>query len=167
MEPTGYDTILFTFSEPRSVVRATLDSLRRAHTQLQVDLEFVQPDQHRITNATKEQCLEAVSNSPHTIMYIYLVAGLREHLEERGYTLATSGDGPFALHVRRRHRIAFHLGAIDELYGNDGPANPPHPYSGWLCSSVIYEITIVTPEDPSLHSPSKGLVELVINNCIG
>lgn len=167
MEPTGYDTILFTFSEPGSVIRATMDSLKREHSGLELDLEFVQPDRDSITNATTEQCLDAASSSLHLIIYIYLVSGLREHLEEKGYSIATSGEGPFALHVRRRQQIAFRLGAIDELYGNDGPGSPPEPYPGWLCSSVIFEITIVTPEDPTLHQPSRELVELLINSCIG
>jgi hypothetical protein len=165
MEPTGYDTILFVFADLERVMQNILGSIRDIYTRAEFDLEHVRPDQDGIADANVEQCIAALS-SEHIIIYMYVAPHLRGYLEEHGYTLSPEGEGPFAMHVRRRYEIVFHMKGINECHDNSEPIKPPLPYNGWLCSPVVYEITIVTPGEPDQHHASKHLIELIINECI-
>ncbi len=166
MEPTGQDTILFTFYEPTALVESLITWVKTLYPNSQFDIESVQTSQSTTENATLSQCIDMLSDSLHTILYIYSIPILREHLEENGYVLFNAEEGPAALHVRHRHGIVLHLDGVKEVHRNDGPASPPDPYVAWICSPVVYEITIVTSGNPSTHNASKLLVEAVVNICI-
>lgn len=166
MELTGRDTILFTFHEPVELVKSLIIWLKTLYPNSQFDIEPVQTNQPAIENATLSQCIDMLSNSMHTILYIYSVPILRKHLEVNGFILFNAQEGPAAIHIRQRHGIVLHLDGVKEVHRDDGPVSPPDPYVAWVCSPVVYEITIVTSGNPSTHIASKLLVEAVINICI-
>jgi len=166
MQLTGFDTILFTFQDPVLLVRELQDLVSTEHTDAEFDVEHVQPDRPSIENATRDQCAAAFSTSIHAILYIYFRTELRGHLEENGYVLTPFGDGSMALHVRHRRAIAFHMTGINEVHQNDGPVPPPEPYIGWMCSPLVYEVTLVTSGNPKDHDESRRMIEALINICI-
>lgn len=80
------------------------------------------------------------------------------------------GDGPFAIHSRVRRSVEFACAALDERQVTDVEANrfnAPDPYEAWICTPLIYEITVVAPDDPTSHGFSSWVLEIAKQACAG
>ncbi|HEU5116803.1 MAG TPA: hypothetical protein VFT74_09030 [Isosphaeraceae bacterium] len=168
MEPTGYDTVLFSFADPVRVLRRVVDALHeRSGGVVEFDLDFLPNDEPALTGPGRDELLGALSEREwrHCIVCIYQKPWMRQHLEDHVYTSGPEGDGPLALHVRRRCNASFELGLIREVSREESPVGPPLPYSGWLCSPLVYEWTVVTWESPERSRTCNGFVDLLIQGC--
>jgi hypothetical protein len=90
---------------------------------------------------------------------------MKKHHEEQGYSLDASGEGPFPVHFRKRKEVVFELGNINERSCRDKTIGTIDPYSGWLCSPEVLEVSIVTPSNPENDLFSKWVVAQVISSC--
>ncbi len=172
MEITGCDLVIFTFEQPRVVFARVLASiLERWPTALVEDLDF---GAVAVAVPGRDLTVEQLPVEQGVLLFVRdEVMGL--HMENHAYTPMQDGDGPFAIHSRVRRSIEFSCSALDELQVIDVPVsfvnasliNAPDPYEAWICTPLIYEITVVTPDDPTSHGFSSWVLEIAKQACTG
>jgi hypothetical protein len=159
MEPTGFDTVIFTFVRPRLVFRQVVAAIATSWpASLVEDL-----DDRQAGSQTCSLVEEDRLPSEAGVLLFLRDRMMAQHLEDHGYTPMDDGDGPFAVWFRKRAGVEFRLGCVNELHVED---NPPRlgqvdPYPAWFCSPVVYEMTLVTPDNPEAHPFSKWVCRIV------
>ena len=172
MELTGCDLVIFTFEQPRVVFARVLASiLERWPAALVEDLDF---GSAAVAVPGRDLTVEQLPGEQGVLLFVRDEA-MSLHMENHAYTPMQDGDGPFAIHSRVRRSIEFSCSALDELQVIDVPAsfvkaslvNAPDPYEAWICTPLIYEITVVAPDDPTSHGFSSWVLEIAKQACAG
>ncbi len=89
-------------------------------------------------------------------------------MAEAAYAPMADGDGPFAVIARARRKVEFRIARLEELRVAGEPEFPGvEPYAAWLCSPSVFEITLVTPDDPERQPFSVWACESVRQACGG
>jgi hypothetical protein len=172
MEITGCDLVIFTFEQPRVVFARVLASiLKRWPMALVEDLDL---GAATVPVPGRDLTIEQLPVDQGVLLFLRDEA-MNLHMENHAYTPMHDGDGPFAIHSRVRRSIEFACSALDEIQVIDEPVsfvktslvNAPDPYEAWICTPLIYEITVVTPDDPTSHGFSSWVMEIAKQACAG
>jgi hypothetical protein len=166
VEISGWDTIIFTFTPPHVVFERLLAAVLARWPAAIVDLEPAAAGLQPVAEITAAQCLK--SEWP----LFHRDTAMAQHMQQHGYAPMADGDGPFAVIVRERKDIEFEIAGINELQAADhqqSVGQPPSGYHAWLCGPLVYEITAVTPSDPTadlfsacvLAEVKRAVMELV------
>jgi hypothetical protein len=162
MELTGYDTVIFSDSEPRQVFSVFLAALLHRWPNALVDLES---EAGRLIGS-HTLAVEAKMPEFEGQLLVFRDATMKDHCEQHGYTPMADGDGPVALWLRTREAVRFKFDNLDEIWSQPVQVGKVEPYSGWLCSSSIRELTIVTPDSPERDAFSMWAIETVLEAAI-
>jgi hypothetical protein len=164
MEITGWDSVVFTSLGPREVYRFVLASVLRRWPQAIVDdLDDPQAEPLAVETFPDEHL-------PSERGYLLFLrdAAMTRHMDNSAYMPMSDGDGPFAILARIRQGVEFRCEQLAELRVANEPEFPKvNPYSAWLCSPSLFEITLITPENPELHAFSIWAFETVKQACRG
>ena len=165
MDITGFDTVVFTRRRPRKVLRLVRAGvLARWPGALVDDLENPGPDPGPVS-ALRPHRLPA--KAAHLLFH--RDAAMARHMDAAGgYAPMADGDGPFAVTARPRRGVEFRLDRVTPVRAAgeaDAAAGEPHP--AWLCTPLVYEITVVTPGDPDADPFSAWASETVRQACGG
>lgn len=164
MEITGWDTVIFTCCPPRAVYRRILSAvLIRWPSALVEDLNA--PNAWSGPNPGESLLEEWLPSEAGRWLFLR-DAAMSRHMDDFGYVPMPDGDGPFAVLVRTRRGVEFRCDQLEERQVIGEPPFPTvAPYSAWLCSPAVFEVTVVTPEDPERHGFSVWVCELVKRAC--
>jgi hypothetical protein len=163
MEPTGFDTVIFTFVRPRHVFRRVLGAIvARWPGSLVDDLD----DSEAAPCACSSAGDDSLPSEAGVLLFLR-DSMMAWHLRDYGYTPMPDGDGPFALWSRKRAGVEFRLRGLEEARVTDDPRRVGQidPYPAWLCSPVVYEMTAVTPANPEDHPFSGWACRIVKQAC--
>lgn len=163
MEITGRDTMIFTLQGPREIYRRVAAGvLARWPTALIESL-----DDEESTAVPAAQVARAQLPAEDGDLLFLRDVRMGGHLEEAGYVLMPDGDGPFAVLSRARRGVQLRCQEVEEVRVTDDPPRvaPPEPYTGWLCSPLVYEITVVTPGAPEEDPFSRWVCDMVRAAC--
>ena len=152
MEITGYDNVIFTCMNPRGPVREALECLKERWGGLKLTDGKLIP---LSIDEFSEEC--------------GFILALRDErmgqfMEEHGYEVMEDGDGPVAFLSRKRGPVSFELGNVKEVIKED--RLNIDPYDAWLCSSILFEITVITPRSPSSDAFSAWIFERTRHACL-
>jgi hypothetical protein len=103
-------------------------------------------------------------------LVFYRDAAMVRHMGEAGYVPMADGDGPFAVIARVRKDVEFEVSGLNEVHVTDDPpcpVGPPRPYRAWVCTPLVFEITAVTPGDPSRQPFASWVLDEVKRACRG
>ena len=92
------------------------------------------------------------------------------HMEDAAYVPMTDGDGPFAITTRYRRDVEFAISELDEKHAANHTQKgirPPAPYSAWLCTPTLLEVTVVTPGAPDELPFASWVLKEVKRACRG
>jgi hypothetical protein len=166
MEITGWDRVVFTFEQPRLVfLRVLAAILSRWPAALVQDLD--DPKEGYLPAATFPE--ERLPDGPGFLLFLRDQAMVR-HMDDHAYAPMADGDGPFAVIARTRREVDFRISALTELRVTDereSIGNGPRPYPAWLCSPVVFEITLVSPGNPEADPFCIWLLQMVREACGG
>lgn len=158
--PGGYDTIFFTGVSPSKVISNILSVLVRRWPSM---LMMVEPGSEELQNG----CLPSADSF--TLewggFYIARDAEMQEHSELTGGTLMPDGEGSIDIFYSIEKQLDFRITVESEVSKKDLFAARP-PYVAWLCSDIIYSITVVTPENPNSDPFSGWMCGLVKAACL-
>jgi hypothetical protein len=164
VEITGWDTVIFTTTPPRTVFERVVASVLSRWPAALVDgFGPVGTKPEPVAGVAAERF---TSGPGHPIFY--RDATMARHMEEVAYAPMADGDGPFAVITRERQDVVFAVSELDEQWAADhtpGGPLPPDPYRAWLCSPLLIEVTAVTPGDPALHPFSSWVLAEVKRAC--
>ena len=164
METSGWDTVLFTFTPPREVFASVIASiLTRWPSALVDDLNSYQSGPEPIIDFHAERLPIKAGH-----LLFYRDAAMAQHMEEVAYIPMSDGDGPFAVIARTRRDVEFQLSKLEERQVIDDPpcvVKPPDPYPAWLCTSMVFEITVVSPADPEQQAFSTWVLDAIKQAC--
>jgi hypothetical protein len=148
MDVTGWDTVIFTFEQPRKVFRRVLGSvLLRWPSALILDDPKV--------GYISARSIEDHGLPSETADWILLRdEAMEQHMVEHAYALMPDGDGPVGLLIAKRRFVEFRCDNVVELQVTDEKprAGQVDPYPAWLCSPIVFEVSVVTPGDPDENS---------------
>jgi hypothetical protein len=164
MDITGWDTVVFTCCQPREVYRRILSAVEfRWPFALVEDLGDAKAWMGSASGKTLPD--EWLPSQAGHLMFLRDEA-MASHMNSVAYAPMSDGDGPFAVLARTRRGVEFRCELLDEREVIGEPPFPKvEPYSAWLCSPELYEITVVTPDDPERHGFSIWTCELVRRAC--
>jgi hypothetical protein len=163
MEVTGWDTVIYTFERPGKVIRRILDAV------------LVRWPKALVLDDPKVGCVAARSlGDDHLtrerVDWILLRdQAMDGHMEKHAYALMADGDGPFGLLVRKRCAVEFRFENLAELQVTDEKPRVGQidPYPAWLCSPVVFEVSVVTPDDPGKQPFCAWACRVVREACTG
>lgn len=162
MEITGWDTVLFTFTQPSAVfARVKRFVLERWPNALVEGIGEPTGTGRGALSALAEA--ELLAGVWHLIFY--RDAEMARHMEAEAYVPMADGDGPFAVITRERRDVEFAVAELDEVRAADRTFGVPEPYRAWLCSPLVIEVTTVTPADPERHAFSVWVLEETKKAC--
>lgn len=161
MTLTGHDTIIFSNKGASVVVPVVLDLLRTKWHRLLVEIDINGTQVLEAENRHIDEALNNIGHRDHIILYLCDSSEMKAHLRENGYTPLTEGRGPIALHVRGRSRYVFSA-AVRELAAADRTRSATRSYDCWFAGDRIYEITIVTSEEPTDGTLSHWLLSSLL-----
>jgi hypothetical protein len=164
VEITGWDSVVFTFTPPRVVFARILASvLLRWPAALVENLDESQSGPERVVGFSAARLPTEAGD-----LSFYRDAAMAGHQDQAGYVSMPDGDGPFRVIARLRRDVEFEMSGLDELRVVDEPpggALPPDSYQAWLCTPVVFEITAVTPGDPTRDQFSSWVLSMVKRAC--
>ncbi len=166
MDVTGWDTVIFTCRQPREIYRRVLACIAQRWPEALVDITV----DGRLGSGTPPVPLRGVSSerlpAEEGDAFFYRDAAMIRHTDEFAFAPMADGDGPFMVASRVRPNVVFRVDRLEELRPIDWPEFPKmEPYSAWVCSPSLYEITVVTPGDPEEHAFSVWACEIVRRAC--
>lgn len=97
--------------------------------------------------------------------YIVRDAEMQEHSELTGGALMQDGEGPVDIFYSVQKQLDFRITVESEVSNKELFAARP-PYAAWLCSDIIYSITVVTPENPDSDPFSAWICGLAKAACL-
>jgi hypothetical protein len=161
MEITGWDTVVYTFEQPRMVFRRVLNTvLVRWPKAVVLD----EPKFDRVAVQTFDDDQLPYERADWIILRDHV---MDRHMEKHAYSLMPDGDGPLGLLVRKRCAVEFQCEKLTEFQVNDEELRVGQidPYPAWLCSPVVFEVTVITPGDPEKHSFCAWACQTVREAC--
>jgi hypothetical protein len=166
VEITGWDEVIFTFTPPREVFARVLAAvLARWPVALVHDLDAPQSGPEPVAGFTAERLPAGAGH-----LLFYRDAAMAQHMDKVAYAPMADGDGPFAVLTRERRDVVFAVAGLDEIWAANhvrGGPLPPEPYTAWLCSPLVIEVTAVTPDDPSAQPFSSWVLSEIKRACSG
>ena len=136
--------------------------LRGQWPELLMDVERLQAEEERERITASSDCLTFIEPERHAIVFFYRDERMKLHMQEQSYVLDSTGEGPFALHFRKRHRVLFELAGVREVDSADKDAIGVAPYRAMLCSPEILEITLVSPTNSRTEPFSQQILQCVL-----
>jgi hypothetical protein len=161
MTLTGHDTIIFSDKGAIVVVPVVLDLLRTKWHRLLLEIDLNGTQVLDTENRHIDETLNSIGHNDHIILCLCDSVEMEAHLREKGYTPLAEGRGPIALHVRGRSRYVF-SGNVRELAAADRTRSATRSYDCWFAGDQIYEITIVTSEEPTDGTLSHWLLSSLL-----
>jgi hypothetical protein len=163
MEVTGWDSVIYTFEQPRSVFRRVLDAV------------LVRWPNALVLDDPKAGCIATQTLGDNQLpreradWIVLRDQAMHRHMDEHAYALMPDGDGPFGLLVRKRCTVEFQCESLAELQVTDEKprVGKIDPYPAWLCSPVVFEVSVVTPGDPVKHPFCAWACRVVREACKG
>lgn len=164
VEITGWDSVVFTFTPHREVfARVVAAVVARWPMALVDDLDAPDVGPEPATGLPPERLPAGAGH-----LLFYRDAAMARHMDEAAYTPMADGDGPFAVLTRERRDVVFAIKGLDEVWAANhtpGGPHPPDPYPAWLCSPLVIEVTVVTPDDPASQPFSSWALAEVKRAC--
>jgi hypothetical protein len=164
MEITGWDSVVFTFTPPHEVfVRVLAFVLGRWPAALVDGLGGPESRPEPVAGFSAERLPTGAGH-----LLFYRDEAMARHMDEAAYVPMADGDGPFAVIARVRRDVEFAMSALDELGVTDETLRvglPLDPYQAWLCTPLLFEITAVTPGDPTRQPFSSWVLGEIKRAC--
>ena len=97
MEITGFDTVVFTSGVLDQVLAKFISRMTSIWPELIMDVECLDRCEEQKNLRTTEDCLRVIRQERHPIVYFFRSHDMRDFLENNGYILDGSAEGPFAV----------------------------------------------------------------------
>jgi hypothetical protein len=174
LEITGHDNVIFTCTDPRAAVIHAIDCLKERWGGILLNVSSLAPSSFDCSSLSLNELGEKGS------ILAVRDSAMDDFMDDNGYALMEDGEGPVSFLYSKRGPIIVELSQVKELKREDSGVypddlydarlsdgiNPPHPYFAALCSSFLFEVTVVTPDcstdDPFsswiLHTVKLGLL---------
>jgi hypothetical protein len=165
MDIIGYDSVIFTHTLNTNVVQQFADRLCDLWPNMLMDVELMDAKEERVRLSSSTDCSRFIADERHSIIYFYRDEQMKQHFIEEAGVLDSTLQGPFSLHFRKRKRILFELEGVNEITTDEKRLRAPAPYSAFLCSPEVLEITLVSPGDPREEQFSHQIFSMVLS-CI-
>jgi len=158
----SHDEVIFTLMPPRKVYARFLSALRLRWPGALFSVgwnttKFIQwsgPKLEKLLARRRE-------------LFVVRDREMEEFFLKNAFLAGADGEGAFGVLVRERRDVIFKLGEIDQLQVRDPGLGKVDPYPGWLCSPSVWEVTVMTVEDPAEHEFSKWVFDAVVGACVG
>lgn len=160
MDIAGCDNVIFTLTSPQNVLGRFLESLRSRWPHALCSVGWGPSEYVECSTLSPEKLPSARE------VFIVRDEQMRQHFDDNSYVAGPDGEGPFALLVRERQQVVFKLPNLEEMEARDRRPNEVDPYSAWLCTPFVWELTTVTPADPDTDAFSNWVVEAARRACL-
>jgi len=178
VEITGFDNVIFTAVDPRPALLSAIVCLSKRWHGILLTLILDDPPRNRqCTNLSLEELPESRAQ-----IYAVRDEAMDKFTDEHAYALMDDGEGPVSFMYSKRGPLIFELTGVSELSKGTAELSarnasdfydrrlsngirPPEPYEASICSPILFEVTIVTPERPREDSFSMWVLKQV-QNCL-
>lgn len=162
MEITGWDSVIFTTSDPRRIAVELFNALKGRWPQFLIllpepDLGDLSPGSFYSSDQLPDEKSE---------FYVVRDTAMSTHADEHGYDPMVDGDGPFMLMYGPSELINYKLEGVTHPPNPPNAIQAPDPYPARLCSPALREITLVTPGDVEVHEFSHWLYSQLCDACM-
>ena len=166
MDILGYDTVIFTATDRLKVANSIFSQVILTWPNVLVEIENKGEILKKFSSISSDDEFRNLINDDHSVVSFVKNMEMCNFFEDNSYQVFSDGEGPISYHIRKRSGIFSkirHFEEVDLEETND--PRPPSPYSAFLCSDSITELTVVTPENPNSDKFSRWAVRVLMNAC--
>ena len=161
MELTGHDTIMMVNAHPQQGVMRVVNHISLLWPELVIESSDDLASQP-FRSISKRLVMETISNDQFNLAFFKNHSQIGEQ-SVRGYFL--DGDaGPFTIMLEKRHDMIGRAEKLIEIYSSDRDFHelPFEQGTCHICMHSFYQLTLITPVDPSENSCFSKVLDLLL-----
>lgn len=163
MEILGFDTVVFTFRDPRTLASRIACEFRRFWPD---GIQEVGLDASAKTTQVTDASLDEVAKADASIcLYFARDSAMWKHFNEHSFQPFDRGEATVAILLRRRPTLLARLASVTECIDIGVPRPDIRPYDAWIASPSLVEVTCITHAGPMQDPFARTVLAMVMGAC--